>query len=63
MMWKIFGTPRYRLVASLPTPLERTNRLGEDLGIELYIKRDDVMELAMGENKVRKLEFILGDAL
>jgi D-cysteine desulfhydrase family pyridoxal phosphate-dependent enzyme len=63
MMWKIFRTPRYRLVATLPTPLERANRLGEDLGIELYIKRDDVMELAMGGNKVRKLEFILGDAL
>lgn len=30
------------------------NRLAEDLGIELYIKRDNVMGLAMGGNKVRK---------
>ncbi|WFO74981.1 D-cysteine desulfhydrase family protein [Desulfurococcaceae archaeon MEX13E-LK6-19] len=48
---------------SLPTPLEKTVRLGKELGIDLYVKRDDVMELALGGNKVRKLEFILGDAL
>jgi len=48
---------------TLPTSLEKANKLSEELGIELYIKRDDVMELALGGNKVRKLEFILGDAL
>lgn len=30
--------------------------------IDLLIKRDDVMELAMGGNKVRKLEFLMADA-
>lgn len=62
MIWKVFSFPRYKLI-TLPTPLEKANKLSEELGIELYIKRDDVMELALGGNKVRKLEFILGDAL
>jgi D-cysteine desulfhydrase family pyridoxal phosphate-dependent enzyme len=30
--------------------------------IDLMVKRDDVMELAMGGNKVRKLEFLMADA-
>lgn len=54
--------PRFKL-ASLPTPMEKSLRLGERLGIDLWFKRDDVMELAMGGNKVRKLEFIFGHAL
>ncbi len=62
MFWRIHDFPRYRLIR-LPTPLEKAARLSRELGVELYIKRDDVMELAMGGNKVRKLEFILGDAL
>ena len=53
--------PRRRL-ATLPTELEPLPRLGEHLGIELYIKRDDNTGLAMGGNKARKLEFLLGDA-
>lgn len=47
----------------LPTALEPLPRLGERLGVELYIKRDDNTGLAMGGNKARKLEFLLGDAL
>jgi len=62
LIWKIFNFPRYRLI-TLPTPLEKTSNISKDLGIRLYIKRDDVMELALGGNKVRKLEFILADAL
>jgi 1-aminocyclopropane-1-carboxylate deaminase/D-cysteine desulfhydrase-like pyridoxal-dependent ACC family enzyme len=30
--------------------------------IDLFVKRDDVMELALGGNKVRKLEFLMADA-
>ncbi|MCD6489095.1 MAG: D-cysteine desulfhydrase family protein [Desulfurococcales archaeon] len=62
MIWRAFNFPRYRLV-SLPTPLEKALNISRDLGVRLYIKRDDVMELALGGNKVRKLEFILGNAL
>ena len=60
--WSVFEFPRFRL-ASFPTPLERAPRLGERLGLKLYVKRDEVMELALGGNKVRKLEFLVGDAL
>lgn len=62
MIGRIFAFPRVRLT-TLPTPMERASRLGGELGIELFVKRDDVMELALGGNKVRKLEFIMGDAL
>jgi len=62
LIWRVFTFPKYKLI-TLPTPLEKATNLGRDLGIELFIKRDDVMELALGGNKVRKLEFILGDAL
>lgn len=46
----------------LPTPLERLNNLSKELGINLYIKRDDLTPLAMGGNKLRKLEYLLADA-
>lgn len=55
-------TPRIPL-ASLPTPLHRLERLSDDLGVELWIKRDDLTGFAMGGNKVRKAEFLLADAL
>ncbi|MEM1850224.1 MAG: hypothetical protein QXD40_03885, partial [Desulfurococcaceae archaeon] len=62
MLWRVLAFPRFRLI-TLPTPLERASRLGEKLGIDLWIKRDDVMELALGGNKARKLEFIIGHVL
>ena len=37
-------------------------RLGAALGLELWIKRDDCIGLAFGGNKVRQLEFHLGQA-
>lgn len=62
MISKILSYPRFKLV-SLPTPMEKSRRLGERLGIDLWFKRDDVMELALGGNKARKLEFIFGHIL
>ncbi|WP_295241354.1 D-cysteine desulfhydrase [uncultured Brevundimonas sp.] len=53
---------RIRL-AHLPTPLEPLLRLSEELGLDLWIKRDDCTGLAGGGNKTRKLEFLLGAAL
>ncbi|MEZ5383009.1 MAG: D-cysteine desulfhydrase family protein [Microthrixaceae bacterium] len=53
-----------RPLATLPTPLHRCERLSETLGgPEIWIKRDDCTGLAMGGNKVRKLEFLVGRAL
>lgn len=46
----------------LPTPLERMNAISEDLGINLYMKRDDLTGLGTGGNKLRKLEYFLYDA-
>ncbi|HUP85895.1 MAG TPA: D-cysteine desulfhydrase family protein [Acidimicrobiales bacterium] len=58
--------PRTRLASVSPTPLEPMDRLGAALGIEpgrLFVKRDDVNGLGGGGNKVRKLEFLIGEAL
>ncbi len=58
------GIHRYTRVDLGPvrTPLQKARRLGKELGIELYIKRDDAQPLGMGGNKVRQLEFYLGPA-
>ena len=55
--------PRIRLT-SLPTACNPMTNLSRSLGgPDLYIKRDDVMELAHGGNKTRKLEYALAQAL
>ena len=56
--------PRIRL-ARLPTPLEEMNGLRSALGCSsrLMIKRDDCTGLAFGGNKVRKLEYIMAEAV
>lgn len=54
----------YTKLADLPTPIHHLARLGHKLGnSNLYIKRDDLTGLALGGNKVRKLEYLLADAL
>jgi len=51
-------------VAHLPTPVHPLPRLSAHLGgPQLWTKRDDQTGLAFGGNKVRKLEFLLGEAL
>lgn len=52
---------RVRL-AVLPTPLHRLDRLSAMLDRDIWIKRDDLTGLAMGGNKVRKMELIAADA-
>lgn len=47
-----------------PTPLIELTRLSDKLGgPTIFMKRDDNTGLALGGNKTRKLEFIIGDAL
>ena len=59
----IKNIPRIRL-ANLPTPLHELPRLGRELGgPRIYIKRDDLTSLVLGGNKVRKLEFLIADAI
>ncbi|MDP6777077.1 MAG: D-cysteine desulfhydrase family protein [Candidatus Latescibacteria bacterium] len=55
--------PRIGL-AALPTPIQETRRLTQALGgSRILIKRDDLTGLATGGNKVRKLEYLIADAL
>lgn len=48
---------------NLPTPLEYLPRLSKELGVEFYLKRDDLTNIGVGGNKLRKLEYLLKDAL
>jgi D-cysteine desulfhydrase len=54
--------PRIRL-GTLPTPLRPAPRLSAELGVEVWLKRDDLTGLGLGGNKVRGLEFLLADAV
>jgi len=50
-------------LALSPTPIMKLERVSRRLGVELYVKRDDLTGLLESGNKVRKLEFLVGDAL
>jgi D-cysteine desulfhydrase len=55
--------PRISL-SQFPTPLDEAPRLAKELGLKsLFIKRDDCTNLGLGGNKVRKLEYLMADAL
>ncbi len=54
--------PRVRLFPT-PTPLEKLENFSRALGgPEIWIKRDDCTVVATGGNKVRKLEWLIGEA-
>ncbi|MDZ7582787.1 MAG: D-cysteine desulfhydrase family protein [Deltaproteobacteria bacterium] len=59
---KLAYPPRIDL-ARRQTPLQPLRRLGQKLGVELYVKRDDLTGAALSGNKIRKLEFVMADAL
>lgn len=51
-------------LAMTPTPLEPLDRLSEQVGgPRIWVKRDDMTGSAISGNKVRKLEFVLAEAL
>ncbi len=50
-------------IGFFPTPLQRLDDLSEEYDIDLFMKRDDLSGPGFGGNKVRKLEFILAEAL
>lgn len=57
------GLPHIALT-ELPTPVTPAPALAAALGLEtLLIKHDDVTSPVYGGNKVRKLEYVLGDAV
>jgi L-cysteate sulfo-lyase len=54
------------LLGTWPTPLEAAPRLAQSMGLgpdDLWVKRDDLTGLGGGGNKVRKLEWICGEAM
>lgn len=53
--------PRAHL-GTLPTPLVPAPRLSEEVGVEIWFKRDDLTGHGLGGNKVRSLEFLIGAA-
>src|SRR3954470_6348304 len=60
---RIAGMPRLNL-AKLPTPLDEAPRLTAALGgPRILFKRDDLTGIGLGGNKVRKLEFLIAQAL
>ncbi|KAF0152615.1 MAG: D-cysteine desulfhydrase [Ignavibacteria bacterium] len=55
--------PRKQL-GFFPTPVQKLENLTRYFGgLQIYIKRDDQTGLALGGNKTRKLEYLIGDAL
>src|SRR3954469_9082300 len=55
--------PRLQL-ANLPTPVAELKNLARQLGVpRVLLKRDDLTGLETSGNKVRKLEYILADAV
>ena len=50
-------------LACLPTPFYKLARTSEQLGVNVWIKRDDLTGNAEGGNKIRKLEYALADAI
>lgn len=45
-----------------PTPIQKLSNISKELGANIYVKRDDMTGIALGGNKVRKLEYLLFEA-
>lgn len=60
-MKNICDLPRLPL-GLYPTPFYKLENISARYGKNIWIKRDDLCGVALGGNKVRKLEFLLADA-
>jgi 1-aminocyclopropane-1-carboxylate deaminase/D-cysteine desulfhydrase-like pyridoxal-dependent ACC family enzyme len=60
----IAALPRFALLEG-PSPFHRLSRFSAALGgaADVWVKREDLLPLAFGGNKLRNLEFLLGAAL
>lgn len=53
-----------KMLGFFPSPIHKLSRMSRALGVEIWAKRDDVSSgLAFGGNKIRKLEWLVADAL
>src|SRR5262249_55093789 len=55
--------PKRLSLAHLPPPIVRPSRLARAMGLDLWVKRDDMTGGAEAGNKIRKLELLLADAI
>ena len=54
----------YVSLCQFPTPVNKLDKLGQAIGLEhLYVKQDGLTAQPFGGTKIRKLEFLLGEAL
>ncbi|WCJ42320.1 D-cysteine desulfhydrase [Euphorbia peplus] len=57
-------TPSHRFsLAHIPTPIHPWNLPNLPRGTEVWLKRDDMSGMQLSGNKVRKLEFLMADAV
>ncbi|WIF95061.1 D-cysteine desulfhydrase family protein [Caminicella sporogenes] len=61
-MYKISNFKRKKL-GIFPTPFKKLQNLSSKFNVNLFIKRDDLSGVGVGGNKIRKLEFLLADAI
>lgn len=61
-MRDLLQLPRVEL-AMAPTPLQAACQLSKAVGKEIWFKRDDLTGFGLGGNKVRALEYLLGEAI
>ena len=57
------GLPPRVPLANLPTPVHQLDALSRRLGRRVFVKRDDLTGCAASGNKIRKLEYVLHEAL
>lgn len=55
--------PQKLSLASLPTPIHKLEKSSKRLNREIYIKRDDTTGTLISGNKIRKLEYVLNEAV
>lgn len=63
-MQQLLSAVPVKKLSFLPTPLQKLENLSAHLGVNLYMKRDDMTGMSQfGGNKIRKLEYLLGQAI
>ena len=60
--------PRFTFLDAEPTPIQPLDNINRKLAeggrrVRIFVKRDDLIPLGGGGNKMRKLEFLIGDAI
>ena len=56
-------SPNRISLARLPTPIQKLKTISQDLGKDVFIWRDDLNGFTESGNKLRKLEYLMADAI